>query len=150
MAQSLAKVYLHIVFSTKKRHPLIISKIEKELYAYIGGVIKNLKAIPININGMPDHIHILCTFPRTITIAKYLEEIKKCSSKWIKTKGDEFLSFAWQGEYSVFSVSESKVNAVSKYISNQKEHHKNMTFQEEVIQFLEKYGLEYDEKYLWD
>lgn len=114
MAQSLSKVYLHIIFSTKNREHLILPKIETELYAYLGGAIKNLKAIPININGMPDHIHILSTFPRTITIAKFLEEIKRTSSKWIKTKGDEFNGFGWQGGYAVFSVSQSKVTAVSK------------------------------------
>ncbi len=150
MAQSLSKVYLHIIFSTKNRENLILPKVEKELYAYIGGVIKNLKGVPININGMPNHIHILSTFPRTITIAKFLEEIKKSSSKWMKTQGSEFVDFSWQGGYAVFSVSQSKVEVVSKYISNQKEHHKKMTFQEEVIQFLEQYGIEYDEKYLWD
>ncbi len=150
MAQSLSKVYLHIIFSTKERHNMILPKVEKELYAYQGGVIKNLNGYPININGMPDHIHILSTFPRTITIAKFLEEIKKNSSKWIKTKGVEFVDFAWQGGYAIFSVSQSKVEAVSKYISNQKEHHKKMTFKEEVIKFLEQYGVEYDERYLWD
>lgn len=150
MPQSLSKVYLHIIFSTKNRENLILPKVEKELYAYLGGVIKNLKGIPIIINGMPNHVHILSTFPRTITIAKFLEEIKKSSSKWIKTQGREFVGFSWQGGYAAFSVSQSKVDVVSKDIINQKEHHKKITFQEEVIQFLEKYGVEYDEKYLWD
>jgi len=86
MAQSLSKVYLHIIFSTKNREQLILPKIETELYAYLGGAIKNLKAIPININGMPDHIHILSTFPRTITIAKFLEEIKRPSSKCLPAR----------------------------------------------------------------
>lgn len=150
MPQSLAKVYLHIVFSTKYRRNLILPKIEKELYAYIGGVIKNLKGMPIKINGMPDHIHILATLPRTITIAKFLEEIKRSSSKWIKTQGSEFVDFSWQGGYGVFSVSQSKVEIVSKYISNQKAHHSKKTFKAELIEFLEQYEVEYDEKYLWD
>lgn len=151
MAQSLAKVYLHLVFSTKHRQNFILPKVETALYAYIGGVIKNLRGIPIKINGMPDHIHILATLPRTITLAKFLEEIKRSSSKWIKTQGKEFVDFSWQGGYGVFSVSQSKVDVVSNYISNQKAHHHHQkSFKEELIEFLEQYDVEYDEKYLWD
>jgi len=149
MAQSLAKVYLHIIFSTKNREELILPKIENALYAYMAGIIKNLKGMPLKINGMPDHVHLLTALPRTITIARFVEEIKKSSSKWIKTQGTEFAKFAWQGGYAVFSVSQSKVEVVSKYISHQKEHHQKMTFKQEVIEFLKKYDVDYDEKYLW-
>lgn len=150
MAQSLAQVYLHSIFSTKYRQNLIISEVEVPLYSYIGGIIKNVGGTPIEVNGMPDHIHILSTIPRTVTIAKYLEEIKKSSSKWIKTQGAAFQKFAWQGGYATFSVSSSKVEVVARYIRNQKEHHKRMTFQQEVIKFLEEYNVEYNEQYLWD
>ena len=150
MPQSLAKVYLHSVFSTKHRQPLITSAVEDPLYAYMGGVIKNLGSAPLIINGVSDHIHILSTLPRTTTIAKYLEEVKKSSSKWIKTKGSEFKNFAWQSGYATFSVGQSEIETISEYIRKQKEHHKKLTFKEEVIRFLEEYGIEYNEEYLWD
>ena len=150
MPQSLAKVYLHTVFSTKFRQPLILPEVEESLYAYIGGIIKQQNSIPLAINGMPDHIHLLSTLPRTITIAKYLEAIKKSSSKWIKGVHPNLESFAWQGGYATFSVSSSKVDVVRQYIKRQKTHHQKLTFKEEVIQFLEKYQMEYDERYLWD
>ena len=150
MAQSLAQVYLHTVFSTKYRQKLITPDIEPSLYAYIVGVISNQGGITLEINGISDHIHILSTLPRTVTIAKYLEEIKRSSSKWMKAQSLDFKNFAWQGGYATFSVSASKVNVVSKYIRNQKEHHKKLTYKEEVIQFLKEYKVEYNEQYLWD
>jgi len=150
MAQSLSKVYLHIVFSTKKRFPFIKPEIEDELYAYMGGTIKKLGGIPFIINGMGDHIHIFSTLPRTVALSKFLEEIKKNSSRWIKTKGREYQNFAWQGGYAAFSVSSSLKDTIVKYIQNQKEHHRSLTFKEEVIKFLKKYDLDYDEKYLWE
>ena len=150
MAQSLSKVYLHIVFSTKKRFPFIKPEIEDELYAYMGGTIKKLGGIPFIINGMGDHIHIFSTLPRTIALSKFLEEIKRNSSKWIKTKGREYQNFAWQGGYAAFSVSDSVKDTVVQYIQNQKEHHRSLSFKEEVIKFLKKYDLDYDEKYLWE
>jgi len=150
MAQSLSKVYLHIVFSTKKRFPFIKPEIEDELYAYMGGTIKKLGGIPFIINGMGDHIHIFSTLPRTVALSKFLEEIKKNSSRWIKTKGREYQNFAWQGGYAAFSVSDSVKDTVVQYIQNQKEHHRSLSFKEEVIKFLKKYDLDYDEKYLWE
>ena len=150
MPQSLSKVYLHIVFSTKERVDLITADIEQELYSYMGGTIKGLGGIPIRINGMPNHVHILCTLPRTVSVARYLEEIKRSSSKWIKTKDSRFNSFAWQGGYGVFSVSESQTSKVASYIDNQKEHHKKSTFKEEFKAFLDLYEIDYDQNYLWD
>jgi len=150
MAQSLSKVYLHIVFSTKKRFPFIKPEIEDELYAYMGGTIKKLGGIPFIINGMGDHIHIFSTLPRTVALSKFLEEIKKNSSRWIKTKGTAYQNFAWQGGYAAFSVSDSVKDTVVQYIQNQKEHHRSLSFKEEVIKFLKKYDLDYDEKYLWE
>jgi REP element-mobilizing transposase RayT len=150
MPQSLAKVYLHTVFSTKYRQPLILPEVEESLYNYIGGIIKSMGGYPLIINGVSDHIHILSTLPRTVTIAKYLEEIKKNSSKWIKTQGPDFKSFAWQNGYGTFSVNSLGVGVVTNYIRNQKRHHNQLSFKEEVIQILDEYDVEYDEKYLWD
>ena len=150
MAQSLAKVYLHTIFSTKHREPLILSEVEPNLYGYLGGIIKKLNAHPLAINGMPDHIHILSTLPRTVAISKFLEEIKKSSSKWIKGEHPKMKSFSWQAGYGTFSVSSSKVEVVRRYIENQKSHHQKLSFKDELLEFLEKYDMEYNEKYLWD
>jgi len=150
MGQSLAQVYLHLIFSTKKRYPFITEEIESELFAYIGGVIKQHKGIPFCINGTSDHIHILCSCPRTITLLDFLREIKSGSSRWIKTKGICYKKFAWQDGYGAFSVSSSKKDIVEKYILNQKKHHDSTSFQKELVSFFEEYNVEYDEKYLWE
>ena len=150
MAQSLAKIYVHLVFRTKNGFPFISDKIENELFAYIGGIIKISKGIPFLINGTKDHIHILSSLPKTMALSKFIEEIKRNSSRWIKTKGVEFSKFGWQNGYGAFSVSSSKKDVVVKYISNQKEHHKKMSFKEEYLSFLKEYELNYDEMYLWN
>jgi REP element-mobilizing transposase RayT len=123
--------------------------VEKELYAYIGGVLKTLQCVPICINGIENHIHILCILSKNIALAELLEQIKGSSSKWIKTKGAEYINFAWQGGYGGFSVSQSKAEVVKHYIENQKEHHKAVSFKEEYTQFLKEYEIEYNEDYLW-
>ena len=150
MSQSLAKVYLHITFSTKHRQPTIKSDVEEELYKYLASICRANESPSIAINGISNHVHILCVLSRKITISKLIEELKKSSSKWIKTKSDNYKYFYWQNGYGVFSVSQSGVNAVREYIKNQKEHHKMKSFQEEYLDFLKKYKIEFDEKYLWD
>jgi len=150
MPQSLAKVYIHIIFSTKNRYPFISNEIKNELCAYISGILINIQSDVIKINGTGDHLHVLCTLPRTTSIAMVLEEIKKSSSKWIKTKGKKWDKFAWQDGYGIFSVSQSLVKKTEEYIKNQEEHHKKISFQDELRQFLESYNVDYDEKYLWD
>ena len=150
MAQSLAQIYVHIVFSTKERYPFIQADIEPQLYAYMADTIKRMGGIPCLINGMANHVHILSIFPRTVTLAKYIEEIKRPSSRWIKTKGGMYKKFAWQNGYGTFSVSSSRVDSVKRYIAGQKEHHRTVTFKEELLEFLKKYNVKYDERYLWD
>ena len=150
MAQSLVKNYIHIVFSTKHRQPLIDQPIENELFSYLGGICKNLECQPIIVGGYEDHIHILCLLSRKISLAKMLEEVKSHSSKWMKTKGACYKNFYWQDGYGAFSVNPKEVDIVVKYISTQREHHTNKTFQKEFLQFLAKYQVEFDERYLWD
>ncbi len=150
MPQSLAQIYLHIVFGTKNRYPFIERDIDTELYAFTGASIKRLGGMPVEIGGTDDHIHILTSFPRTITVADFVKDIKANSSRWIKTKGDRYRDFAWQEGYGVFSVSASGKQRVSDYIVNQRRHHGKLSFQEEFLAFLEKYNVEYDERYLWD
>ena len=150
MAQSLSQVYVHITFSTKNRYPFIDNAIEHELWAYIGGICKTLDCNPIRIGGHNDHIHICCQLSKKITQTKLLEEVKKESSKWIKTKGMRYQKFFWQDGYGVFSVNPTELGKVVEYIENQFEHHRTRTFQEELLAFLKKYKVKYDERYLWD
>ena len=150
MAQSLSQIYLHIVFSTKYRYPFLEGSVDHELYAYIGGLIEQHGGIPLSINGVCDHIHILTTFPRTITVADFVKDIKANSSRWLKTKGELYHDFGWQNGYGVFSVSSSKKQVVANYIARQKEHHKKTDYKSEFLQFLHEYGVNYDEQYVWD
>ena len=149
MAQSLSKLYVHIVFHIKKNGVLIRAEDEEELYDYIGGVIKANKSTPILINGTENHLHILTTMSKNIALSKFVEEIKRNSSRWIKSKSDYYRLFSWQGGYSGFSVSQSVAPAVEKYIENQKEHHKKETFQEEYMRFLRENDIDFNEEYLW-
>ena len=150
MPQSLAQIYVHLVFSTKERYPFIQPDVEPELFAYMGGIIKKTGGIPYLINGAADHVHVLSSLPRTVTLSKYIEDIKRSSSRWIKTKNGMYQKFAWQNGYGAFSVSSSRMDSVKRYIAGQKEHHRTATFKEEFLAFLQKYGIEYDEQYLWD
>ena len=150
MAQSLSKVYVHITFSTKNRYPFIDNGIEQELWAYLGGACKALECNPIRIGGYNDHVHICCLLSKKITQIKLLEEVKKESSKWIKSKGISYEKFYWQDGYGIFSVNPSELKKVIEYIDNQHEHHKKQSFQSELLAFLKKYNVEYDERYLWD
>jgi len=129
MPQSLSKVYVHIVFSTKNRQKLIDDTIAPSLFEYIGGICKGLECFPVQVGGYRDHVHILCTLSRKITQAKLLEEIKKRSSKWIKTKDAAYKNFYWQDGYGIFSVNPSEIEIVVNYIKNQAEHHQKRSFQ---------------------
>lgn len=150
MPQSLVKNYIHIVFSTKDRQPFIHPSVAPELYAYLGGICKNLESFPVEIGGSTDHVHILCLLSRKMALMKLVEELKSHSSKWIKDKGDEYKSFYWQNGYGGFSVNPTEIDIVCKYISEQNVHHEKRTFQEEYRAFLKKYAIEYDERYVWD
>jgi REP element-mobilizing transposase RayT len=151
MPQSLARVVLHIAFSTKHRAPFLRNiTIRKNLHAYIAVVLQGIDCEPILINGTEDHIHILCNFSRTITIASLIETVKTAPSKWMKAQGPEYEDFFWQSGYGVFSVSQSKVEQARDYIANQDEHHRHRSFQEEFRELCGKHGIELDEHYVWD
>ncbi len=149
MSQSLSKLYVHLIFHIKGSEVPIKDGDKNDLYAYIGAIIKDNKSIPILINGTENHIHIFCVMSKNIALAKLTEEIKRHSSRWIKIKGPYYNQFAWQGGYAGFSVSQSLHDKTKLYIQNQEEHHKKMTFKEELMAFLQEYGIEYDERYLW-
>ncbi|WP_299252245.1 IS200/IS605 family transposase [uncultured Cytophaga sp.] len=148
MGQSLSQIYVHLIFGTKNRHPFITEEIEPSLRKYITGILKNLDSPVIKINSMPDHIHILFRFSKKYTLIKIIEEVKKYSSKWMKSNGIN--GFTWQIGYGAFSVSSSKIDIVTSYIINQKEHHKNVSFQNEIENFMKEYQIsEYDSEYFW-
>ena len=150
MPQSLAKVYIHIVFSTKNRQPWITDEIRHRLYAYLGKVCTDQKFPLHQIGGMEDHLHLLVELPRTITIAKIVELVKSHSSRWVKQNFSTYPDFSWQSGYGVFSVDRRTFDAAKQYIANQPEHHKKRGFQEEYLELLERAEIEYDERYLWD
>jgi REP element-mobilizing transposase RayT len=139
-----------MTFSTKDRYPFIDDYIKQDLWSYLGGICKGLECNPVQIGGYNDHVHILCLLSKKITQIKLLEEVKKESSKWIKTKDARYNNFYWQRGYGIFSVNPSEIEIVVDYIKNQAEHHKKGTFKEEFLAFLKKYNVEYDERYIWD
>lgn len=150
MGQSLVKNYVHIVFSTKHRQPLIKPPIESELHRYLGGTCNELECQVIKVGGFTDHVHILCMLSTKIPLMKLLEKVKANSSKWMKTKGAGYENFYWQDGYGAFSVNPSEIDRLIAYISNQHAHHGKKTFQNEYRAFLKKYNVEYDERYVWD
>ncbi len=151
MPQSLAQIYLHLVFSTKDRRPLLQDRsLRAEVHHYLGGTCNNLDCPVLRVGGVADHVHILCRFGRTITVANLIRELKRESSHWLKTKAAALADFYWQNGYGAFSVSPGHVEAVRMYLANQEEHHRNVTFQDEFCRLLKKYGLEWDERYVWD
>lgn len=150
MGQSLSNVYVHITFSTKNHLPIIDESIEDPLFKYIGGICRGMNCNPIQVGGYKDHVHILCLLSKKVTQIKLLEEIKKCSSKWIKTKGPRYLNFYWQDGYAIFSVNPAQLHVVSRYIKEQKEHHSCRSFKDELRAFFRKYEIDYDEKFVWD
>jgi putative transposase len=149
MAQSLSKLYVHVIFHIKNYFAPIRNQDKKDLYAYMGSIIKDTGSMPILINGTNNHVHILCIMSKNIALAKLIEEIKRHSSRWIKTKDIHYRDFAWQGGYAGFSLSQSLLNKTKHYIGDQEEHHRKMTFKEELEAFLKEYKIDYNEQYLW-
>jgi len=149
MAQSLSKLYVHIIFHVKNNSCQIRKQEKDELFAYMASIIKDNESIPILINGVEDHVHILCVMSKNISLAKLVEEIKRHSSRWIKTKDKYYTQFSWQGGYGGFSVSSSLHDKTKSYISKQEEHHKKKSFREEYLIFLKEYGVDYNEQFLW-
>jgi len=150
MSQSLSSILVHLVFSTKNREPFITPIIEAELHPYRAKIFRELKSPSLTIDGTSDHVHILFSLARVTAVADVVEEIKTSTSKWIKTKGREFRNFQWQRGYGAFSIGQSNVEVLKRYIRNQKAHHRRVTFQDEYRKFLKLYGIVYDERYVWD
>ncbi len=151
MSQSLSKLYIHLIFHIKKSaNTPILKEHRQELYAYIGTVIKDMDSQPILINGTDDHIHIFCILSKNIALSLFAKDIKRHSSRWIKTRNNHYKNFTWQGGYAGFSVSLSFFNKTVDYIKNQEEHHKKVTFRDEYLLFLKEHNIEFDENHLWN
>ncbi len=146
MPQSLARVLVHFVFSTRDRARLINTCFEKGLYGYIHGIIENTGSKLIIAGGVEDHVHLLVSMGRKVTIAELVGDIKRESSKWMKDKSRRFY---WQNGYGAFSVSESNIEGVIRYIEDQKEHHRRRGFKDEYRALTKKHRLEIDERYCW-
>lgn len=149
MAQSLSKIYLHIIFHIKTTSPKIKVNDLERLHAYIGELINKVGCKNIWTAGVEDHVHILCALSREVTVAHLIEEVKRNSSRWIKSIDGHYNRFSWQGGYAALSVSQSSVERTLAYIKNQREHHKKYSFQEEYLKFLQLYNIEYDERYVF-
>ncbi len=150
MPQSLSSILIHLIFSTKNRERFITANLEKELHPYMATIFRSQKSPTLSIGGSTDHVHILFALSRVSKIADVVEEVKTNTSKWIKTKGPELRTFQWQRGYGAFSIGQSQVSALKRYVARQKVHHQRVTFQEEYRKFLTSYGIEYDERYVWD
>ncbi len=150
MSQSLVHNLIHLIYSTKHRSPWIPEAIQPDLYAYQAGIFKRWESPAIIIGGVEDHVHALFSLSKNHALVKVIEEVKKSSSKWMKTNGIRNPNFVWQGGYAAFSVSQSRVADLKDYIGRQKEHHRKMTFQDELRAFCRKHGVPFDERYLWD
>jgi len=151
VSQSLAQIYLHIVFSTKHRQPLLIDPtLRQRTHAYLVGVCNNLDSPSIRVGGVEDHVHILCCLSKTLAPAELVRELKRESSKWVKEQSVDLANFYWQTGYGMFSLSHGHVPALTAYITNQEEHHKTEKFPDEFLRLLRLNGSDYDPEHLWD
>jgi REP element-mobilizing transposase RayT len=148
--QSLSNVILHIIFSTKEREPWLDLNVRPQTHAYLATICRDLGSKFVHVGGVSDHVHIVTTLPRTVSIAELAEQTKTASSKWIKTLDVKYRGFLWQRGYAAFSVSSSQLRAVLSYIDCQQEHHRTRTFQHEYRDILRKHGVDFDERYVWD
>jgi REP element-mobilizing transposase RayT len=148
MGQSLVKNYLHVVFSTKNRAPIMRPEILMGVSRYIVGISKNIDSPVLSIGGTRDHIHILVSLSKSLTLVQYLQKVKMYSSKWVKSSFKDASSFSWQDGYAAISVNPTEKDKVAQYILNQEEHHRQRSFEQELILLLKKYEVEYNEDYL--
>lgn len=150
MSRTYTNLLYHLVFSTKQRLPLILPSFQSDLHAYLGGIVRDLGGIPIEVGGIADHIHLFVRLKPTLALADALREIKAGSSKWVNEEKMKLRKFGWQDGYAAFSVSESQAPRVRTYIQRQEQHHRRIDFQQEVRDLLRRHNIAFDERYLWD
>jgi putative transposase len=149
MAHTFTSILVHAVFSTAGRAPLLTDAMRPDVHAYIGGILRELRAVPVVIGGTADHVHLLARLPADLSVAKCLQIVKTNSSRWVKERWPERRRFAWQRGYGAFSVSESKRTTVIRYINDQERHHRRISFQDEFLVLLRNHGVEFDQRYIW-
>jgi REP element-mobilizing transposase RayT len=150
MSHSFTNLLYHLVFATKERRPWLSDALRPGLYAYLGGVVRELGGIALEINGVADHVHVLAKLRPDGRLSDVLRELKAGSSAWVKKADAAPEAFAWQNGYGAFTVSHSQVETVRRYIQNQEEHHRTVSFDEEMRRFIRAHGLAADEKELWE
>lgn len=150
MAQSLAHILIHIIFSTKERYPYLKPDCRAELHAYMATILNSMESPAVIINSVDDHVHVLCRLSKNHALCDLIQKIKTSTSKWLKSKGGVLAKFRWQNGYGGFSVSASQASSVRRYIEDQENHHRTVSFQEELRGFLTRHGVEFDERYVWD
>jgi len=150
MSQSLSKILVHLIFSTKNRRKIIDSSIRTKLDSYMAGILQEWDSPAVIVGSVADHAHLLLCLCKNHALSKVVEQVKKGSSKWIKTQGKRYLDFQWQNGYGAFSVSQSNVSRVKGYIANQDEHHRRRSYEDEFRAFLRRHQIEFNEKYVWD
>jgi len=150
MPQSLHHKYGHIIFSTKNRQPMITVDLEPRLFEYLGGIVRGLDARVVEINGTANHVHLLIRESKSVADRDFMGQLKGDSSHWVNSSFCNRPRFSWQGGYGWFSVGPADLDGAVVYVRNQKEHHKEVSFEDEFRAFLRKYGVEYDERYVWD
>jgi len=150
MAHTFTHLLVHIIFGTKDREPWLTEELKTPLHSYLAGILRNLEVNLTAVNGTADHVHLLVMLPADQSVAEVLRVLKTNSSRWVHETYPNLHSFGWQTGYGAFTVSRSNLDAVERYIRNQEEHHKKQTFQEEFVAFLDRHGIEYDARYLWE
>lgn len=150
MAHTFTKLLTHIIFSAKNRVSSITPELKPPLYAYMAGILRELGGKALAINGTSDHVHILIMLPPRIALSETLRVLKTNSSRWVNQQPQPENKFEWQERYGAFSVSSSNIEAVIKYIADQETHHKKISFQEELVAFLRRNGIEYDPRFIWE
>jgi REP element-mobilizing transposase RayT len=150
MPQSLTRLYMHLVFSTKDRAPLLDDTIRSRVHGFLADTVRGTGSRYVVVNGTADHVHILFDFPKKIAPVVFVEDVKRVSSKFVKTLGSRYRRFYWQRGYGLFSVSPTLVDRAEAYVRNQERHHRKKTFQDEFRALLKRYKVEFDERYVWD
>ena len=150
MSHTYTNLLTHVIFSTKDRRPDLGPDLRPSVFAYVGGIVRELGGTALAVNGPEDHLHALIVLPANVSLADAMRVVKTNSSRWIHEKWPQRKAFAWQTGYGAFSVSRSNVDDVVRYIENQEEHHRTVSFQDEFLAFLKRHGVSYDPRYVWD
>jgi putative transposase len=150
MPQSLSNILIHLIWSTKDRHPWLTPGIREKAHAFLAGAVRQCDCEAYRVGGVADHVHLAVRLSRTLSVADLVKEVKTASSKWLKEQDPAFTGFYWQQGYGAFSVGMSQKETLLHYIDTQEEHHRTRPFQDEYRDFLKKYGIDYDERYVWD